>query len=109
MKKYADSPYGVSLAIAIASSSVAKRAIPATGPNVSSQLICHLGVTPVSIDGWKNCPSIRAPPRTSSAPSARAFATWRSTFCDRRPVDQRADLDALREPVRDLRASQLQP
>ena len=62
VKKYAASPYGVSLAMRIASSSVVNRAIPATGPNVSSQLIAIVGVTPVRIDGWKNWPSSRCRP-----------------------------------------------
>ena len=41
----------MSLAIRIASYSVEKRAIPATGPNVSSQLIAISIVTPTSTDG----------------------------------------------------------
>ena len=52
----------MSLAIRTASSSVEKRAMPATGPNVSSQLIAMSAVTPTSTDGWKNWPSIRSPP-----------------------------------------------
>ena len=70
----------MSFAIAIASASVAKRLMPATGPNVSSQLIAISIVTPVSTDGWKNWPSMRLPPSCSSAPWASASATWRSTF-----------------------------
>ena len=82
LKKYAASPYGVSLAILIASSSAVKRAIAATGPKVSSEDMAMSAVTPVRTDGWKNVwpSSWRAPPRTTSAPRSRASATWRSTF-----------------------------
>ena len=51
----------MSFAMRIASSSVENRAIPATGPNVSSQLIAIVFVTPVRIEGRKNWPSIRSP------------------------------------------------
>ena len=70
----------MSFASRIASSSAAKRWIPATGPNVSSRVIAIEPSTPVSTVGSKNVPSRRRPPRTSSAPEPVASATWRSTF-----------------------------
>ncbi len=78
------------------------RAIAATGPNVSSQLISISGVTPVSTEGWKNCPSIVEPPTTTSAPPVDRVVDVPLDLLERGHVDQRADLDALGEPVGDL-------
>ena len=59
-------------------------------------------VTPTSTDGWKNWPSIRSPPTTTSAPALDRVRDVPLDLLDRRLVDERPDVDALREPVRDL-------
>jgi len=72
----------VSLAIAIASSSVLKRNSGATGPKVSSRATRICDVTSVRMVGSKNSPprAWRLPPSASFAPLASASATCSSTL-----------------------------
>ena len=94
----------MSLAARTASSSVAKRAIPATGPNVSSQLIAASAATPVSTVG---CEELALEPLAAEhelgAPLDRVVDVALDLL-DRGLVDQRPDVDAGREPVGDLQS-----
>jgi hypothetical protein len=70
------------LAARTASSSVENRAIPATGPNVSSRAIAISGRTSTRTVGSKNVrpSSCGFPPLRSCAPPSIASSTWRITF-----------------------------
>ena len=91
----------MSLAARTASSSSAKRAIPATGPNVSSQLIAASAGTPVSTVGWKNWPSSRLAAEHELGAALDRVVHVALDLRERRLVDQRPDVDAGREAVGD--------
>ena len=61
-------------------SSVVKRAMPATGPNVSSHDIAASAVTPVITVGCQKRPPRPSPPSSSSPPRSTASPTWRCTL-----------------------------
>src|ERR1700733_15273649 len=76
-------PYRVSLASAIASSSLSNGITASTGPNTSSHATVMVGLTPVSTVGWtKNPPSVSPPrpPAATVAPSAAAPSSIESTL-----------------------------
>ena len=91
-KKYAASPNSVSFASAIASSSVEKRKIGASGPNVSSRAMRMSGVAPVSTVGSKNVPpsACRLPPVVTVAPLRERVGDVLLDLRDAGLVDQRA-------------------
>ena len=83
----AASPYGESLAMRTASSSVSNGITTVTGPNTSSRAMVIDGVTPANTVGSRKYPPAsapsrwagRLPPVTACAPSCRAMSTRRST------------------------------
>eukprot|EP00232_Nephroselmis_pyriformis_P022392 CAMPEP_0182872396 /NCGR_PEP_ID=MMETSP0034_2-20130328/11684_1 /TAXON_ID=156128 /ORGANISM="Nephroselmis pyriformis, Strain CCMP717" /LENGTH=95 /DNA_ID=CAMNT_0025004987 /DNA_START=40 /DNA_END=324 /DNA_ORIENTATION=+ len=77
VKKYAASPYSVSLAMRTPSASVSKGNIGATGPNVSSWYTTMSSEAPLSTVGWKNWGPAEhlTPPVSTSAPLPTASAT----------------------------------
>src|SRR4029077_3228625 len=77
------SPYRLSLASAIASSSMSNGITDKTGPNPSSQATGIVGLTPVSTVGWTKKPpsaSSARPPAATVAPSVAAASRNESTL-----------------------------
>ncbi len=69
------------------------------------EVIAIAVVTPVRIDGSKNCPSRREPPVTQLRAVAERVGDVPLHLGQRGPVDQRPDVHALGEAVGDLEVS----
>ena len=83
-------------------SSVEKRAMPATGPNVSSHDIAASAGTPVMTVGCQKSPPMPLAAEQQLAAALERVGDVALDLVDRRLLDQRADLRLGLEPVADL-------
>ena len=99
--KYAASPYGVAFAIRIASSSVSKRAIAGDGAERLLARHPHLGRHAGEDRRAEELALEALAARDELGTMLERVGDVALDLLERRLVDQRPDLDAVREPVGD--------